>query len=132
MAAMIGYRFTLLDDLYGIPVVPYVRGGLSYYAWWIKSPNGDVSKICEEMRADMTCAKENKAYGGSLGFQGSIGLAIRAERIDADAATSMRSSGIAHAGFYAEYQYAKVDGFGSDSKLSVGDNTWFAGVDFEF
>jgi hypothetical protein len=132
MAAMIGYRFTLLDDLYGIPVVPYVRGGLSYYAWWIKSPNGNVSKICEEMRADMTCAKENKAYGGSLGFQGSIGLAIRAERIDADAATSMRSSGIAHAGFYAEYQYAKVDGFGSDSKLSVGDNTWFAGVDFEF
>ncbi len=131
-AATVSYRFTLLDDLYGIPIVPYVKGGLSYYIWWMKAPNGDVSKVCEETSADMSCVKENKAYGGSLGFQGSIGLSIRAERIDADAAMSMRSGGIMHAGFYAELSYAKVDGFGSDSKLWVGDNTWFAGVDFEF
>jgi hypothetical protein len=131
-AASITYRFTLLDDMWGIPVVPYVRGGLDYYMWWIKAPNGDVSKVCEEVAADMTCAKEDKAYGGSLGFHGSVGIAIRAERVDNDAAISMRASGIKHAGFYAELQYAKVDGFGSDSKLSVGDNTWFAGVNFEF
>lgn len=131
-AATVGYRFTALDDLYGIPVVPYVRGGLSYYVWWMKAPNGDVSKVCEDMAVDGSCAKSDKAYGGSLGFQGSVGIAIRAERIDADAAMSMRNSGIVHAGFYAELSYAKVDGFGSDSKLSVGDNTWFAGVDFEF
>jgi hypothetical protein len=130
--ATVGYRFTLLDDLYGIPVVPYVRGGLSYYMWWIKAPNGNVSKVCDEMSADGTCAKEDKAYGGSFGYQGAIGLAIRAERVDSDAAISMRNSGISHAGFYAEYQYAKVDGFGNEHKLSVGDNTWFAGVDFEF
>jgi hypothetical protein len=131
-AATVGYRFTYFDDMYGIPVVPYVRGGLSYYMWQIKAPNGSSSKVCEDMSVTGTCANEDKAYGGSFGFQGSIGFAIRAERIDADAATSMRSSGLMHAGFYAELQYAKVDGFGSDSKLSVGDNTWFAGVDFEF
>jgi hypothetical protein len=132
LAATLSYRFTLLDDLYGIPVIPYLRGGLSYYAWWINGPSGDVSKVCEMMNADGTCAKQDKAYGGSLGFQGSVGLAIRAERIDADAAMSMRNSGLKHAGFYAEYQYAKVDGFGAASKLAVGDNTWFAGIDFEF
>ena len=44
----------------------------------------------------------------------------------------MRESGIEHAGFYGEYSIGKVDGFGSDSKLAVGDATWFAGVDFEF
>ena len=44
----------------------------------------------------------NKAYGGSLGLVGSFGLSIRAERIDADAARSMRNSGIYHAGFYVE------------------------------
>ncbi|MDQ3334046.1 MAG: MXAN_2562 family outer membrane beta-barrel protein [Myxococcota bacterium] len=132
LAATVGYRFTYFDDMYGIPVVPYVRGGLSYYMWQMKAPNGSTSKFCEEMSATGSCVKEDKAYGASFGFQGSIGLAVRAERIDSDAATSMRSSGLMHAGFYAEYQYAKVDGFGSDSKLSVGDNTWFAGVDFEF
>jgi hypothetical protein len=99
------------------------KGGLKFRTF---------AQVCEEMSVDGTCAKYDKAYGGSFGFQGSVGLAIRAERIDSDAATSMRSSGLMHAGFYAELQYAKVDGFGSDSKLSVGDNTWFAGVDFEF
>jgi hypothetical protein len=121
-ALLVSYRFTTLDDEYGIPLVPYARGGLSYYIWWVDAPSGDLATI----------DGKNKALGASLGYQGAIGLAIRAERIDADAARSMRDGGILHAGFYAELQAAKVDGFGSSKKLSVGDNTWFAGVDFEF
>ena len=115
------YRFTYLDDGYGIPVVPYARVGLAYYAWWITAPDGGFANVMG-----------NKARGASLGIQGSIGIAIRAERIDAEAARSMRASGIYHAGFYGEFQAAKVDGFGSSSKLAVGDSTWFAGIDFEF
>ncbi|MEO8704439.1 MAG: MXAN_2562 family outer membrane beta-barrel protein [Kofleriaceae bacterium] len=131
-ALTVTYRATQLDDLYGIPLVPYVRGGLSYYVWWLKGPNGDVAKVCKDGSMDTENCDANKAYGGSLGLQGSIGLAIRAERIDSDAARSMLNSGIYHAGFYAELMYASVDGFGSDKKLSVGDKTWFAGVNFEF
>lgn len=90
--------------------------------------NGDFAKICDS--TGQMCG--NKAYGASLGVQGSIGLSIRAERIDASAAMSMRESGIQHAGIYGELSAAKVDGFGSDKKLSVGGTTWFAGVEFEF
>ncbi|TMQ12932.1 MAG: hypothetical protein E6J90_29830 [Deltaproteobacteria bacterium] len=97
------YRLTWLDDQYGIPVI----------------------------RVEPDCS-QNKALGASLGVTGSIGLAIRAERIDSSAAISMRQSGIQHAGIYGELSLAKVDGFGSSSKLSVGGRTWFAGVDFEF
>jgi hypothetical protein len=122
------YRFTWLDDEYGVPIVPYARAGLAYYLWWISVNNGDFAKICDS--TGQMCG--NKAYGASLGVQGSIGLAVRAERIDASAAMSMRESGIQHAGIYGELSVAKVDGFGSDKKLSVGDATWFAGVEFEF
>lgn len=122
------YRFTWLDDEYGVPVVPYARAGLAYYIWWITVANGDFARVCG---ADGTnCG--GKAYGASLGVQGAIGLSLRAERIDASAAMSMRQSGIEHAGIYGELSAAKVDGFGSDKKLSVGDTTWFAGVEFEF
>jgi hypothetical protein len=121
------YRFTMLDDEYGIPVVPYVRGGLSYYVWWV-SVNGHYARICDDNNEN--CG--NKALGASLGVQGAIGLAVRAERIDASTAMSMQQSGIQHAGIYAELSLAKVDGFGSDKKLSVGDRSWFAGFDFEF
>ena len=47
-------------------------------------------------------------------------------------ARSMRDSGLDHAGFYAEVSTSWVNGFGSDTKLSLGDTTWSAGVDFEF
>jgi hypothetical protein len=124
------YRFSYLDDEYAIPVVPYARAGLGYYIWWIDAPSGDFAAVCNN--GGMPPCSENKAVGASLGVVGTIGLAIRAERIDASAARSMHESGIEHAGFFAELSAGKVDGFGSQSKLSVGDTTWFAGVDFEF
>lgn len=130
IAATVTYRFTWLDDNYGIPVVPYVRGGLSYYIWWMRT-NGKTSQACWD-GSDTPDCDADKAIGATIGFQGSIGVAIRAERIDAAAATSMRAGGIQHAGFYGELSLAKVDGFGSEYKLSVGDATWFAGVNFEF
>jgi hypothetical protein len=125
------YRFTWFDDEYGIPVVPYVRGGLAYDLWWLSARNDRVCENGNDPIEDPTC-KLNKPRGGSLGVTGSIGLAVRAERIDASTAMSMQQSGIQHAGIYAELSLAKVDGFGAATKLSVGDRTWFAGVDFEF
>ncbi|GEM_PF-1574299 len=130
LAATAVYRFTWLDDNYGIPVVPYIRGGLSYYVWWMRT-NGKTSKACWD-GSDTPDCDADKAYGATIGVQGSIGIAVRAERVDSAAATSMRAGGIEHAGFYGELSLAKVDGFGSDYKLSVGDATWFAGVNFEF
>ncbi len=124
------YRFTYLDDEYGIPLVPYARAGLAYYIWWISAPSGDFASVCQN-GGQPPCTK-NTAAGASLGVVGSIGLAIRAERIDESAARSMRESGIEHAGFFGELSMGKVDGFGSDKKLAVGDTTWFAGVEFEF
>jgi hypothetical protein len=124
------YRFTWLDDEFGIPIVPYVRGGIGYYLWWITT-NGDTSETCFDGTTNPDCDAD-KAIGASFGIVGSVGLAIRAERIDKAAANSMRASGIQHAGFYVEWSVGKVDGFRPETKLSVGDSTWFAGANFEF
>lgn len=129
MAATMVFRLTALDDKFRVPIIPYVRGGLAYYFWWTEAPDGGVSSVCRE--GGDTC-DENKGRGGSLGVVGSLGLAVRAEKIDFEAASAMREGGIQHAGFYAEVQAGKVDDFGTGNKLSVGDITWFAGVDFEF
>jgi hypothetical protein len=131
LAATVTYRFTYADDRWGIPVVPYVRAGLAYYMWWIKGPSG-TSKVCEGGTGEGEMCTDDKAYGGTPGVQVSAGLAIRAERVDAAAARSMRNSGLQHAGFYGEVFWGRVDGFGSETKLWVGDTTWFAGANFEF
>ena len=131
------YRFTGLDDQFRIPIVPYGKVGLSYYLWWITSPSGGIAETptmdCPDPADSEADCDGNRALGASLGFQATLGIAFRAERIDKQAALSLRNdAGIEHAGFYAEMTYAQVDGFGSDSKLPVGDLTWSAGINFEF
>jgi hypothetical protein len=116
------YRFSVLDDDYGIPIVPYVRGGLGYYIWW--------STIDGRLSTDDMVS--GKALGGSAGLVGAVGLSIRAERIDTQAARAMRESGIQHAGFFAEINAGWIDGFGHSTKLDVGGTTWFAGIELEF
>lgn len=115
------YRASILDESFGIPFVPYGKFGVAYYFWRFSGPSG------------LSQADDNSGRGGSLGWQGSLGIALRAERIDKGAATSLQNElGIAHAGFFAEYTVARVDGFGNDDRLHVGDSTFFGGINFEF
>lgn len=120
------YRATVFHDELGVPLVPYLRGGLGYYVWWMRSPSGELSHAmsCE------TC--DDRALGASIGVVGAVGLAVRAEQIDGDAARSMRDSGFEHAGFFVELEHGWVDGFGNEKRLSLGDTTWFGGINFEF
>ncbi|ACY17628.1 MXAN_2562 family outer membrane beta-barrel protein [Haliangium ochraceum] len=127
------YRFTYLDDAWNVPVVPYARAGLSYYLWWFTRPDGSFSEAPTDECPSFDGCDGDPARGASLGYQASLGVAVRAERLDPQAARSMRNDlGIEHAGFFAEVLYAQVDGFGADSKLSLGDLTWFGGINFEF
>ena len=137
MSLGVVYRLTALDDHTPVPLVPYAKAGLSYYLWWVTAPDGSFARKptddCADPDDPMLACDGDRALGGSLGVQFSIGLALRAERLDRNAATSLRNEfGVEHAGFFAELTYANVDGFGSDKKLAVGDFTWFAGLNFEF
>lgn len=133
MSAGIVYRFTALDDRWRIPLVPYARAGLSYYLWWITAPDGSIAEVPTADCPDLNGCDGNRALGASLGWQVSLGMSLRAERFDPQAELSLRNElGIEHAGLYAELVHASVDGFGSDTRLHVGDTTWFAGVNFEF
>jgi hypothetical protein len=128
------YRFTWLDDLYHTVVVPYGRVGLSYYVWWVTGPSGSIAEVpttdCPDLAEDCT---GDRALGASWGWQASAGLAFRLERLDRDAEVALRTElGIEHAGLVVEATWANVDGFGSEKKLSVGDTTWFGGINFEF
>ncbi len=117
------YRYTQLADRTVIPLVPYAKLGLAYDLWWITKGNGEVSKT----------DKGGEAKGGTLGWQGALGLSFRADAIDPGAARNMQTEmGVEHVGFFAEVSYANVNGLGMSHKLRVGDLTWLAGINFEF
>lgn len=127
------YRLTLLDDELGVPIVPYAKVGLSWYLWRITRPDGDTATYFP----DDTCTTagdcpSEKARGATTGYQGAVGISVRAERLDPSAARALASDmGIEHAGFFVELALAKVNGITSDN-LRVGDTTWLAGINFEF
>jgi hypothetical protein len=129
------YRFSYIDDKWGIPLVPYGKLGLSYYLWWISAPDGSIAEAPTSSCPTVPSSdcEGDLARGASIGFQLSIGLSLRAERLDKNSAAALRNElGIQHAGFFFEWTYAKVDGFGNDKKLNLGDFTWSAGLNFEF
>lgn len=114
------YRFTRLADDTVIPLVPYAKLGASYYIWWITKGDGSVAET----------PTNGDAAGATIGWQGTLGLALRADRLDPNAAQNLRTElGVEHAGFFFEVTYADLH---RANRLRVGDFTWFAGVNFEF
>src|SRR5262249_53912206 len=92
LALLAVYRFTMISDRTVVPLVPYAKLGLSYYIWRMSKGNGDTSSIMG-----------NDASGATLGWQGSLGLSFRVDRLDPDAAKEMSTElGVDHVGFFAE------------------------------
>ena len=125
--ARLATRLAFLVAGFGVscwaPLVPYAKFGLAYGIWWITKGDGSVSET----------PSKGKAYGGTLGWTGTLGLAIRADMFDPDATRNLQTElGVEHAGFFFEVVYADVSGLGMENKLHVGDFTWFAGINFEF
>ncbi len=123
----VGYHFTLLDELWDVPLVPYVVGGLSYYVWWVTDGVGDVASWKTED------GETNDAYGGIFGLHVGLGIKLLLDWMDKGAAASIQNDvGVLNTFLFAEYNYSWVDGFGSGNHLSLSDDTVMFGLMFEF
>ncbi|MSP16425.1 MAG: hypothetical protein EXR73_07430 [Myxococcales bacterium] len=117
------YRSTWFADHTVVPLIPYVKAGLAWYVWWVTK--GD----------DMITMTDTNgsAAGATLGWQATVGLALRADRLDPGAARSLQSEmGIEHSNFFIEATKAEVSGLAQTKRLHVGDTTWSAGIAFDF
>lgn len=121
MALLAGYRFSYLADKTPIPLVPYLRGGLSYNFWWAQRGSGQLVRD----------PQGKKVRGGMLGWQGQVGLALRLDGIFRRAGRRMdHRFGINHVSLFGELSMAK-SGLGG-KKINVGDKTFYGGLLLEF
>lgn len=119
------YRFDVLAKRWRVPLVPYLKGGLGYYFWFIQRGSGSLAY-----------AKDNpkdKAIGGTFGLVAHPGLAFLLDVLEPSAARTMDAeTGINHIYAFAELNYAWITGFNSKSKMVFSDLTWNVGLAFEF
>jgi hypothetical protein len=127
LALLAVYRFDVLALRYRVPVVPYVKGGLTYSFWWITKGNGKVSSVTNP---DGT--KEN-GRNGQFGIALTAGAALMLDAFDPGAGRELDGAlGINHTYLFWEWQWTGADGFGAKTALRIGDSTWLAGLAFEF
>jgi hypothetical protein len=120
------YRFDVLADRIGIPLVPYVRGGLAYDLWWVTVGNGDISRVRAPNATDDVIGR-----GGKLGVTATAGISVLLNFIDSGAARNLyHGLGIRGTYIFAEVNVRQVDGFGA-AGFDFSDQTWNLGLYFE-
>ncbi len=122
VAALLIYRMDLAAEYWGIPLVPYAKVGLNYTFWSISDGNGNTPHYMN-----------GKGKGGTLGWQAAVGLALQLDFLDPGAARGFDTDlGVNHTYLFFEWDRVVANGLGQENKLHVGDNTWVAGLMFEF
>lgn len=119
------YRFDLLQKNFDIPFVPFVKGGINYYIWWIKDAVGDVSKYKD--------GKEVEGEGGTFGGSFSFGLDFLLDFLAPKMAQTFDVEiGVNNTYLFFEYLMAYVDDFGNEKSIILSDKTFLFGIAFEF
>jgi hypothetical protein len=71
--------------------------------------------------------------GGTLGWHAAAGLSLMLDFFDQDGANQFdEESGVNHTQLFFEYGHLDISGLGEAHRLHLGDNTWTAGIMFEF
>ena len=114
-------RFDIFADRWAVPLVPYVKVGLTYALWFATGENG-ISQVDEE-----------SGVGGTFGLRLGGGIMLRLDWLDTRAARTFDNEfGVNHSYLFFEYYWAWLDGFGQDGRMNVGDATWTVGLAIEF
>jgi hypothetical protein len=106
----------------GVPLVPYGKIGVGYAIWHASNTLGT------------SHANGVAGYGGSLGSQVAIGLALNLNPFDPYAAKTFDDSlGVNNTYIFAEWMRSDLDGLGFQKEpLRVGGTSWNFGLAFEF
>jgi hypothetical protein len=112
-------RVDVLKREFRIPIVPYVKGGLSTGIWEAR----DANHISEDAGV--------KGLGFETGLQFQAGAMLHLNPLAPQMAADMdNSTGVNDAYLFAEWWVSDVDSFGKG--MQIGVNTWMVGVAIEF
>ena len=117
LSVHLSYRFDYFKQ--DFPLIPVVKGGLSYYLWTIYDGSGEVARF----------NTGEEASGGTFGWHYSIGLHFLLDALDREMAWAFdRDAGVNHSYLTFEYQVAVIDDFRDPNSFRLGNDSFFFGL----
>jgi hypothetical protein len=114
-------RVDALPRFTKVPLVPFVKAGVSYYIWWVENGRG------------LGRYEGTTGYGGTWGWNLQTGLMLLLDIFEPSAARTFdQEVGVNNSYVYADFVLARLDNFGNPNKLNLSDMTWTVGVAIEF
>jgi hypothetical protein len=121
------YRWDWAAVRHGVPLVPYVKAGLTGAFWWTTDAKDSISN---------TRAADGQAREGSgltLGWHVAGGLMFLLDVFSAGMAAGFdNEAGVNNSYLFVEYHHSSLDDFGSSESIVLTDSTLSFGLAFEF
>ncbi|MDP6943964.1 MAG: MXAN_2562 family outer membrane beta-barrel protein, partial [Myxococcota bacterium] len=127
LTASVTYRFDWLAQKWNIPIVPYGKVGFTYTIWWVTTGSGEISNTYDLEGTGRA------GYGGTFGFHVAGGFQILLDWAAPTMAAEFDNEvGVNNSYLFFEYGFHSVNDFGSSTSFDLGDDTFSAGMMFEF
>ena len=123
------YRFDYLAVNYDIPLVPYVKAGLSADIWIITDGKGDIASA----RGPGGVGKRQEGVGATFGYHAGAGLQILLDFLSPRMATEFdEEMGINNSYVFVEFLWNDVNDFYDPNSINLRTMAFDAGLMFEF
>ncbi|MBS2031617.1 MAG: hypothetical protein JST54_27220 [Deltaproteobacteria bacterium] len=119
------YNFNVLARRYGVPLVPFAKGGIVWELYRITNGAGDTAT-----------AGGDTGQGGRWGWEGDLGLALMLDWFDPTLAKNFDIDvGVNHTYFFAEFRYmspVRNNPFAGPTGIYLNDKYWTFGLALEY
>lgn len=122
------YRFDYLQNEFSVPLVPYVRAGLTWALWWVTNGKNEISNLWNaDGSAELTGLSQTFGFFVGGGLQ--ILLDFMSPSLAADFDDEM---GVNNSYLFVEVSRNELNDFFSDDSINLSETAITFGLMFEF
>lgn len=127
MTVSLVYRWDWAAVEHGVPLVPYVKAGLSAVFWWATDAKDNIATARDEG------GDTRRGTGITFGWHAGGGLMLLLDVFSGSMAASLEDeTGVKNSYLFAELLYQNVNDFGASDSMDLSETAFSFGLAFEF
>lgn len=127
MTVSLVYRWDWAAVEHGVPLVPYVKAGLTAAFWWATDAKDNIATARDD------AGDTRRGTGVTFGWHAGGGLMLLLDVFSGSMAASLEDeTGVRNSYLFAELMYQNVNDFGASDSIDLSETAFSFGLAFEF